>query len=133
MQVIMPLEAVSAARGRRATAQVRASRAYAELAMEVLSNIASANKSGTPLHPLLATREGIGTVTVMLITSDRGLAGSYNSNIIRIARQFARDMGKPVRWVGVGRKGRDTLVRAKENLIAEFTGLPAWMNIGDVL
>src|SRR5260370_16722952 len=124
MQVIMPLEAVSAARGRRATAQVRASRAYAELAMEVLSNIASANKSGTPLHPLLATREGIGTVTVMLITSDRGLAGSYNSNIIRIARQFARDMGKPVRWVGGGPTGRHILVHSKENLLTAFTGLP---------
>jgi|SRR5450432_3552841 F-type H+-transporting ATPase subunit gamma len=132
MQVTMALEAVSASKVRKATAQVLASRAYADLAMAVLSNIAAANQSGSPLHPLLAKREGIGTITVLLITSDRGLAGAYNTNIVRVARHFSQHMGKTVRWVAVGRKGRDTLVRAKENLIAEFTGIPAELNLGFV-
>ncbi len=132
MQVTMALEAVSASRVRRATAQVLASRAYADLAMSVLSDIANANQSGTPLHPLLASREGVGTITVILITSDRGLAGAYNSNIIRVARQFTRDYGKTTRWIGVGRKGRDALVRGHETLIADFTNLPAWLKVDDV-
>ncbi|MEP7289293.1 MAG: ATP synthase F1 subunit gamma [Chloroflexota bacterium] len=132
MQVTMALEAVSASKVRKATAQVLASRAYAMLAMEVLSNIATANQSGTPLHPLLAKREGTGTITILLLTSDRGLAGAYNSNIVRVARQFAREIGKPIRWVAVGRKGRDTLLRAKENLIAEFTGIPAQLTVNFV-
>src|SRR5258708_6919345 len=132
MQVTMALEAVSASRVRRATAQVLASRAYADLAMSVLSDIANANQSGTPLHPLLASREGVGTITVILITSDRGLAGAYNSNIIRVARQFTRDYGKAARWVAVGRKGRDALLRAHETLIAEFTSLSAWLKIDDI-
>jgi F-type H+-transporting ATPase subunit gamma len=132
MQVTMALEAVSASRVRRATAQVTASRAYANLAMEVLSNVAASNQSGTPLHPLLAKHEGVGTVTVLLITSDRGLAGAYNSNIVRVARQFARDIKKPVRWVAVGRKGRDSLLRAKQNLVGEFTPVPAEVKLNFV-
>src|SRR5947199_9353022 len=86
MQVTMALEAVSASKVRRATAQVLTSRAYANLAMEMLSNIASANQSGAPLHPLLTKSSNADTITIMLISSDRGLAGPYNANIIRVAR-----------------------------------------------
>src|SRR5262245_24244912 len=132
MQVTMALEAVSASKVRKATAQVLASRAYADLAMDVLSNIARANQSGTPLHPLLAKRDGIGTITLVLITSDRGLAGAYNANIVRVARQFARRMGKAVRWVAIGRKGRDLILRQRENLVAEFTPIPAQLGINFV-
>src|SRR5215475_5430729 len=114
MQVTMALEAVSASRVRRATAQVLTSRAYANLAMEMLSNIASANQSGPPLHPLLTKGTNTSTVTIMLITSDRGLAGAYNANITRVARHFASQLGRTVRWVAVGRKGRDALIRLHE-------------------
>ncbi|HLY27176.1 MAG TPA: ATP synthase F1 subunit gamma [Aggregatilineales bacterium] len=130
MQVTMALEAVSVSRVRRATSQTLASRAYADLAMQMLSNIASANQSGTALHPLLAKpKQEVGTVTLLLITSDRGLAGAYNSNIMRVGRRFQQHIGKPVRWVALGRKGRDMLLRTKENLIAEFTGVPAALHI----
>jgi F-type H+-transporting ATPase subunit gamma len=138
MQVTMALEAVSASKVRRATAQALASRAYTNLARGILSDIASANQSGTPLHPLLAAGHNDATITILLITSDRGLAGAYNANIIRIARQFVQDAGftpdkgKAVRWVAVGRKGRDALIRMGEQVVAEFTGLPAWLAVRDV-
>lgn len=132
MQITMALEAVSASKVRRATAQVLATRPYVDAAMEVLLHIASVNKSSMPLHPLLTRREGVGNVTILLITSDGGLAGSYNSNIIRIGRLFAHRIGKPTRWIAVGRKGRDALIRAKENVIAEFTHLPPWLKLADV-
>ncbi len=132
MQVTMALEAVSASKVRRATAQVVVSRAYANLALEMLSNIASANQAGTPLHPLLTKGTNTSTITIMLVTSDRGLAGPYNANIIRVARDFAARMGKPVHWVAVGRKGRDALIRFREQVIADFTGLPAWVSLGDI-
>src|SRR5260221_1855886 len=125
MQITMALEAVSASRVRKATAQALTSRAYANLALEMLAHIADANRSGPKLHPLLTKREGTGHITVMLITGDRGLAGAYNSNVIRLARNFVRKTGKTARWVAVGRKGRDTLIRLKETVIAEFTGLPS--------
>jgi F-type H+-transporting ATPase subunit gamma len=128
-QITMALEAVAASRVRRATAQALAARAYANLAMQVLVDISSTNKSSTPLHPLLADRAGVGTITILLITSDRGLSGAYNTNVIRVARNFAHKMGKPVRWIAVGRKGRDILFRMRENIVAEFTGLPAFWSI----
>jgi F-type H+-transporting ATPase subunit gamma len=137
-QVTMALEAVSTSKVRRATDQAVASRAYASLAMKVLRDIGSANQSGTPLHPLLTAGHNDRTITILLITSDRGLAGAYNTNIIRIARQFAQaggftpGKGKTVRWVAVGRKGRDTLIRMREQVVAEFTGLPTWLTIRDV-
>src|SRR5207302_162683 len=47
----------------------------------------------------------------------------------RIARQFASHISKPVRWVAVGRKGRDSLLRLGENLVGEFTGVPGQIHI----
>ncbi len=132
MQITMALEAVSASKVRRATSMVLASRAYANAAMEMLLNIASANKGPVPLHPLLTKRENVGNISIVLMTSDRGQCGAYNSNIIRVARAFAQRTGKPIRWVAVGRKGRDTLIRMGENVVAEFTGLPPWMTIADI-
>ena len=136
MQVTMALEAVSASKVRRATAQVRATRAYAALAMEMLMNIASANPAGPVLHPLLTHGSNTTAVTVLLITSDRGQAGAYNANMLRVARHFADEVEekakRQVRWVAVGRKGRDALIRMEENVIAEFTDLPAWLAIRDI-
>ncbi len=131
-QITMALEAVSASKVRKATAQALAARAYASLAMQVLVNVALSNRSSTPLHPLLTMRENVANVAILLITSDRGSAGAYNANVIRVARQFAQHRDRPTRWIAVGRKGRDMLFRAKENIVAEFSGLPAWWTIEEV-
>lgn len=127
-QITMALEATSASKVRRATAQALSARAYANMAMQILTDIASATGSVTALHPLLAPRESVGTVTIVLSTSDRGLAGAYNSNILRVARAFEHHLGKPARWIAVGRKGRDPLYRMGAKLAAEFN-TPAWWSI----
>lgn len=124
-QITRALEAVSASRVRKAQARVLASRAFAEKAWEILLNIQNASAKGTPLHPLLTEREEINTVMIVLITSDRGLAGAFNTNIIRVAQRFAYRLNKPVRFVTVGRKGRDALIRAGANVVAQFTDLPS--------
>ncbi|PJF22902.1 MAG: ATP synthase F1 subunit gamma [Phototrophicales bacterium] len=131
-QITRALEAVSASRVRKAQARVLASRAYAYKAMEILMNIQAATASGGALHPLLTTREEVKTIMVVLITSDRGLAGAFNTNIIRTAQRFVQKMGKPVQWVAVGRKGRDALVRAGENIVAEFMNIPDDLRISDI-
>lgn len=131
-QITRALEAVSASRVRKAQARVLASRAYAEKAWEILLNIQAATKGGGGLHPLLTEREDVKTVMIVLITSDRGLAGAFNTNIIRVAQRFADRFGKPVKYVAVGRKGRDALVRARENVIAEFSNLPEDVRISDL-
>lgn len=131
-QITRALEAVSASRVRKAQARVLASRAYAEKAWEILLNIQAATKGGGSLHPLLTEREDVKTVMIVLITSDRGLAGAFNTNIIRVAQRFADRFGKPVKYVAVGRKGRDALVRAREDVIAEFSNLPEDVRISDL-
>ncbi len=130
-QITRALEAVSASRVRRAQARVMASRAYSEKAWEILLNIQAASQ-GTPLHPLLTAREEVNKVMVVLITSDTGLAGAYNANILRVAQRFTSQFGKPVSYVTVGRKGRDSMIRIGANVIAEFTGMPAEPTIADI-
>jgi len=64
------------------------------------------------------------TITIILITGDRGLAGAYNSNILRVARLFAKRHQTALRWITIGRKGRDSLIRSKDNVVAEFSSVP---------
>jgi F-type H+-transporting ATPase subunit gamma len=131
-QITRALEAVSASRVRKAQARVLASRAFSEKAWEILLNVQNASVKGADLHPLLTAREEIKQVMVVLITSDRGLAGAFNTNIIRVATRFGQRLEKPLRWVAVGKKARDSLVRSRANVVAEFSGLPADPTIGDI-
>ena len=130
-QITRALEAVSASRVRRAQARVMASRIYAEKAWEILVNVQAASKN-LPLHPLLTEREEINKVMVVVITSDRGLAGAYNTNILRVAQRFETRLGKPVDYVSVGRKGRDSLARLGANIVASFTDMPAEPKVSDI-
>lgn len=125
------LEAVSASKVRRAQAQAEASREYSNAAMQVLSDIAE-NRDSDITHPLLEARETVRAVSVVLITSDRGLAGPYNTNVVNRALQFEREMkeqGIPVQYIAVGKKGRDLIVRRGSTIVAEFSDLPPWPSI----
>jgi len=130
-QITRALEAVSASRVRRAQARVLASRIYAEKAWEILVNVQAASKN-LPLHPLLTEREEINRVMVVVITSDRGLAGAYNTNILRVAQRFETRLGKPVDYVTVGRKGRDSLARLGANIVASFTDMSAEPRVSEI-
>ncbi len=123
-QITRALEAVSASRVRKAQARVLASRAFAEKAWEILLNVQAAATKGVPLHPLLTPRTEVKNVMIVLITSDRGLKGAFNTNMIRVARRFQGRMNVPTQYVTVGRKGRDALIRIHENVIAEFGDPP---------
>ena len=131
-QITRALEAVSASRVRKSQARVLASRAFAEKAWEILLNVQSTGTKGVPLHPLLTARSEIKSVMVVLITSDRGLAGAFNSNIIRVAQRFAQRMGKPVKWITIGKKGRDSLIRSGANVVAEFSAFGADPTVADI-
>jgi F-type H+-transporting ATPase subunit gamma len=130
-QVTRALEAVSASKVRKAVAAVTATRAYATKAWQVLTHIA--NQPGrSVLHPLLASRPEITNVLVVVISGDRGLAGAYNTNIIRFVSQRFDNYEVPVRYIAVGRKGRDMLLRRRKQVIAEFANLPAAPSFADV-
>jgi F-type H+-transporting ATPase subunit gamma len=132
-QITRALEAVSASRVRKAQARVLASRPYSEKAWEILLNIQHASTNGTALHPLLTEREQINAVMVLVITSDRGLAGAFNTNIIRVAQRFVSRLDDtPVKFVTIGRKGRDAMIRVGANVIAEFSDMPEEPRIFDI-
>ena len=87
-QVTRALEAVSASKVRKAVAAVTATRAYATKAWQVLTHVAG-QPGRASLHPLLARRPEIHNVLVVVISGDRGLAGAYNSNVIRFVIQHS--------------------------------------------
>jgi F-type H+-transporting ATPase subunit gamma len=131
-QVTRALEAVSASRVRKAQQAVLATRAYAGKALQVLRHLGTQPGSAGSLHPLLQQRETIKSVAVVLITSDRGLCGAYNTNMVREAMDFVRKQLAPVRFVAVGKKGRDLLLRRRQMLAAEFINLPSNPTFVDV-
>jgi F-type H+-transporting ATPase subunit gamma len=124
-QVTRALEAVSASRVRRAQQAVLATRPYARKAFQVLQHLGMQPGTAASLHPLLQKRHAIKGVTVVLITSDRGLCGAYNTNMMRETLAFTRRQNVPVRFVAVGRKGRDLILRRRLQLVGEFVNLPA--------
>jgi F-type H+-transporting ATPase subunit gamma len=131
-QVTRALEAVSASKVRRAQQQVIATRAYAGKAYQVLQHLGTQPGSAGSLHPLLQARPEVRQVTVLLITSDRGLCGAYNTNMVRSAMEFVRASRAPVNFVTIGRKGRELLLRRRQPIIAEFANLPGNPSFADV-
>jgi F-type H+-transporting ATPase subunit gamma len=119
------MEMVSASKMRRAQQRVLASRPYAERLRAVIGDLASlqADREALTTFPLLAQRE-IKHSEVILVTPDKGLTGPLNSNIIRRAsRYILNEAGVPVRVVASGKKGRDFMIRTRQDVVAEFTGL----------
>jgi F-type H+-transporting ATPase subunit gamma len=116
---------------RKAQAQTLATRAYAQAALTILGDLAE-HSGGDMSHPLLQPRDQVKAITIVLITSDRGLAGPYNTNVVRAAIDFEKSHDVPVRYVTIGKKGRDLMLRRGANLVAEFSDLPATPTILDI-
>jgi F-type H+-transporting ATPase subunit gamma len=130
-QVTRALEAVSASKVRRAVKAVTDTRPYATKAWQVLTHIAT-QPGREQLHPLLTERPVVKNSLVVVITGDRGLAGAYNSNVIRFIAQNFDEYKAPVKYIAIGRKGRDLLFRRRKEVIADFSGLPAAPSFADV-
>lgn len=121
-QVTKALETVSASKVRKAVAANTASRPYSEKAWKVLLHLAR-QPGHTSLHPLLSERNSIRHVLVLMISSDRGLAGSYNVNVLRNTLFYFDQFELPVSYLCVGKHGRDLLLRRQSKVIAEFTDI----------
>jgi F-type H+-transporting ATPase subunit gamma len=130
-QVTRALQTVSASKVRKSMQAMSATSAYAEKAMQVLVHLAK-QPGHQMLHPLLAERPEIRNTLCILITSDRGLAGSYNVNIVRKTLNVFEDLKTPVSFVAVGRKGRDMLVRRRKKVVADFSQIPTPPRFNDV-
>jgi F-type H+-transporting ATPase subunit gamma len=130
-QVTRALQAVSASKVRKAMAAMMNTRPYATKAWQVLTHIA-AQPGRDNLHPLLTSRANVDNVLIVLISGDRGLAGAYNANIVRYVMSEFEDITVPLHYITVGRKGRDLMFRRRQNVVAEFSNLPAAPTFADV-
>jgi len=114
------MKMVAAAKFRRAQSQVTAARPYTLKLEEVIGRLIGAVDPET--QPLAATRE-VKKVGYVLLTADRGLAGGYNANLIRLADERLRSEGRASALVAVGRKGRDFFRRRQVEMAGSFTDL----------
>jgi F-type H+-transporting ATPase subunit gamma len=130
-QVTRALQAVSRSKARKSMQAVLATRPYASKAWQVLTHIA-AQPGHEGLHPLLSVRPQVRSALVVLVSGDRGLAGAYNTNIIRFTHQTFDHFEVPVKYVTIGRKGRDLIIRRRKEILAEFSNLPAAPSFADV-
>ena len=128
-QITRAMQFVAASKLKRAQDATLASRPYSEKIDEVLADCAAVLTAQE--HPLLARREG-GRRLIVLITTDRGLAGPLNANAIRFAAREVTEHQGDLVMVTVGRKGRDAMRRARVPIEAHFNGFGDRPAFGDV-
>jgi len=124
-KITRAMEMVAAARLRRAEQRIDAMRPYAQAIRRMTQQVAEASEGTTDRVKLLAGREQVRRVGIALVTGDRGLAGSFNTNIvregIRLRRQFESE-GAEVSFSIVGRRGNSTMGFRGENVARSYVG-----------
>ena len=121
-KITSAMKMVAASRLRRAQEQAEAARPYAARMERMLASLAANLKGQANAPRLLAGTGSEATHLIVVATSDRGLAGGFNSSILRDARRLIRELqsvGKTVKVLTIGRKGRDSLRRDFSRLIVE--------------
>jgi len=122
-QVTKAMKMVSAAKLRRAQDRVIAARPYTQMFRQVLGDVASVAAGDAASHPLLARRPE-NRILLVLVTSDRGLAGAFNSNLIKASHQFVAERAAgSVALLVMGRKGRDFWKKRGGRIVLERTGI----------
>jgi F-type H+-transporting ATPase subunit gamma len=136
-KITRAMEMVAAARLRRAEQRIEALRPYAE-GMRKLTRRAAEQSGGMPRVPVMVERDEIKRVGVVLITGDRGLAGAFNTNIVRDGLRLGRELreeGKEPVFSAVGRKGVGALNFRKQELAGSYVGFtdrPGFANAREI-
>lgn len=131
-KITRTMEMVASARMQKTTSALLMSRPYARLAWSLLKDLSA--RVEQELHPLLRRRAVCSRCLVLLLTSDRGLCGALNTNVIHEALKALPDK-EGASFVCVGKKGRDYLAHRGYKVLAEFSGLEApvrFINIGPI-
>jgi F-type H+-transporting ATPase subunit gamma len=116
-QITKAMKMVSAAKLRRAQERALQARPFAQMLTNVLQSVVSRAElvdpeTGMPLHPLLRETRPEKTVLIIIVTGDRGLAGAFNTNVLKAPMRFVDYLAdKNIDAVAIGRKGRDFLRR----------------------
>jgi|UniRef100_UPI00404A8790 F-type H+-transporting ATPase subunit gamma len=129
-QITRAMQFVAASKLKRAQDATLASRPYGHSIDEVIADLASV--LGEEGHPLLRTPESGAPRTIVLFTTDRGLAGALNSNLIRFALKELETAGAGSTIITIGKKGRDALARGGYEISAAFPGYGDKPTFGDI-
>src|SRR5712692_2248899 len=130
-KITKAMQVVAATRLKRAQAAVQATRPYSEKMLEVLQT--TAERATEYKHPFLVRREGKRAVMI-LVTTDKGLCGAINVNNIRAATRYMNQHhAEGQQYVTIGRKGRDSLLRFRRQVIAEVSGVSDRPTVVEVL
>jgi F-type H+-transporting ATPase subunit gamma len=115
-QITKAMQLVAASKMKRAQDQAMAGRSYANLVNKVLVSVK--DKTGDEVHPLLEEREG-NRELILVVSTDKGLCGGLNTNLLRRLVEQTRD--GDVAFITVGSKLRNSLGKLKKNLVADFS------------
>ncbi|MBE3580196.1 MAG: F0F1 ATP synthase subunit gamma [Thermoanaerobacteraceae bacterium] len=121
-QITRAMKMVAAAKLRKIQDRVASGRPYGDKLAEVIGHLVASTDPGE--QPLAAVRE-VRKVGYVLITADRGLAGGYNANLIRLAQERLAQEERPAALITIGRKGRDYFRRRQVEILEEY------LNLGD--
>ncbi len=121
-QITKAMNMVASAKLRKAQDKIERFRPYANKFYEMLGDLAGG--ADESVHPLLEVHPEIKTVGILMVTSDRGLCGSFNANITKKALEIARAKsaeGKTVKFYCVGKKGRDAARKSGHEIVMQYT------------
>jgi F-type H+-transporting ATPase subunit gamma len=124
-KITSAMELIASSRVVKAQRRVEAARPYAEEMRRLMTSVAA--KAGRVDHPLLRSRDEVKRVGTIVVSSDRGLAGAYNSNVLRHAEKDIEDLGKDTRLFLVGKKAI-TYFRFRGY---EFDNDDTWQGVSD--
>ena len=123
-KITKAMEMVAASKMRKAQDRMRAARPYGEKIRRVAGNLSHALTDYR--HPFLTVREQVKTVGLIAVTSDKGLCGGLNTNVLRLALSKMKEWdaeGKKLRVTAIGNKGLGFMQRAGANIVSQLTGL----------
>jgi F-type H+-transporting ATPase subunit gamma len=136
-KITRAMEMVAAARLRRAEQRIEALRPYAS-AIRRMTRQAAEAAGNVPNLPILNEHESVSTVGLLLVTGDRGLAGAFNSQIVRAGVRVAAEHegeGRSIAWYASGRRGVSSLTFRGHELVGTYTGFtdrPAYGDARDI-
>lgn len=129
-QITKAMEMVAASKMRRAQQSTLQSRAYALEALKLLKNLSG--KADTEVHPLLCERE-IKSILAIVISSDKGMCGGYNSQVLKTTMNFIKENdARNIEWVTIGKRSEHTLRKLDQNIVAAFNNFPTYPQNYDI-
>lgn len=128
-QITRAMKLVAAARLKKAQDRVTEARPYSEKMRELMLSLSEAGE--LPTHPLLEQREEVRRICLILVTAERGLAGSYNTNLIRRAGDWLKEQSAPVSIYSVGKKGFQFFGKRGVEMLGQHTIPTAGVRVAD--